>query len=1058
MRSNSLFNGIVKFVGGTALGVSVALLLSFNALLLWVATGPRNIDMLSPFIEVSLTDSSHTYSVSIGETWLIWDGWKHPIDIRLRNVSVLTRERQRFSRFPEISVGMDVPELLRGNLLPSSLTLTHPVLSLYQRDDRSISFGFRPENAEEGASPAGETPPADEQFTDMSVPFSAVLSQLVDPDDRSPLRKLRSVTILNADISVGNTRSGVFFNAREANLVFKNTRRATQAFGSAKIAYGETESSIDASFTLPRDEPVITGEVAFGPLMPGTLADLFASRTEISALKFPVRGKAKLAFERSGGLQSLDFTLDGGQGTVESERLDSVLPVTGIHAEGALTGGGKEIALRRLVMDLGGMLVEASGTGQVNGDQSSVRAHLQARNIPNDTMHMLWPLGLAPLSREWLTRNIYGGTYTEAVAQVDIKPGDLALPVLPRESVDATIHIRDASISYLPEHPEVSRVSGTIHVDGLSLEAKIHEGRYLRDTALANATVRIGDLNEDNPYITLEFDAQSSGRDLVKFLGLPRLGHARRLSLSEDAAEGAVKGHASLGFRFFAGDAQDDITYAIEADAKDMRQPHLLGRFDIQNAAGHVALDNRRIRFTGTGTVNGAQASKADVTYLFTPENGFDTFIETSAVAPVASLPRFGYPALDFMKGSLGVSASLKIGAERETVTALLDLTPAAIDFHPVRYAKPEGEAASLEFMAEKKDGITAIPSFRIQGKNLDGAGRADVSADRSGLARVRMDRLTYGGTKLDSLLYEKRDGGLRLEARGASADLSRWFAYKEGEAGFSFQHFPVLQLDVDLRQVTLGENRELKHIRGRMECDRVRCNSADIDGRTTDNKPFQFRILRNPKGRRQVSLHAESAGPFLKAVGVFDSMEGGDLTITGSFSDRSDHGILTARADITAYTVKDAPVLAKILSLASLTGFFDTLVGKGIMFSRLRAPFTLSRDVITVKEAKTYGDAMGMTMEGTITFPKQALDLHGTIVPSYSLNTVLGKVPVIGAALMGGEGKGVFAASYSIRGSGNAPEVMVNPLSILTPGFLRGLFDIFDNPGKAPEEEAEGE
>ncbi len=114
--------------------------------------------------------------------------------------------------------------------------------------------------------------------------------------------------------------------------------------------------------------------------------------------------------------------------------------------------------------------------------------------------------------------------------------------------------------------------------------------------------------------------------------------------------------------------------------------------------------------------------------------------------------------------------------------------------------------------------------------------------------------------------------------------------------------------------------------------------------------------------------------------------------------------------------------MLAKILSLTSLTGFFDTLQGKGIQFSLLRAPFTLTKDVITVKDAKTHGDAIGMTAEGTITFPKRTLDLQGTIVPSYSLNNVVGKVPLVGKLLTGGEGQGVFAARYSVKGTEERP------------------------------------
>jgi hypothetical protein len=44
---------------------------------------------------------------------------------------------------------------------------------------------------------------------------------------------------------------------------------------------------------------------------------------------------------------------------------------------------------------------------------------------------------------------------------------------------------------------------------------------------------------------------------------------------------------------------------------------------------------------------------------------------------------------------------------------------------------------------------------------------------------------------------------------------------------------------------------------------------------------------------------------------------------------------------------------------------------------------------------------------------------------------------------LIGGEGEGVLAVTYSIDGPISEPEVSVNPLSVLTPGFLRGLFGL---------------
>jgi hypothetical protein len=59
-------------------------------------------------------------------------------------------------------------------------------------------------------------------------------------------------------------------------------------------------------------------------------------------------------------------------------------------------------------------------------------------------------------------------------------------------------------------------------------------------------------------------------------------------------------------------------------------------------------------------------------------------------------------------------------------------------------------------------------------------------------------------------------------------------------------------------------------------------------------------------------------------------------------------------------------------------------------------------------------------------------------------LNSFLGGIPVIGRLFSPERGGGLFAATYSVRGSLRDPAVTVNPLAALTPGFLRGLFGIF--------------
>ena len=74
------------------------------------------------------------------------------------------------------------------------------------------------------------------------------------------------------------------------------------------------------------------------------------------------------------------------------------------------------------------------------------------------------------------------------------------------------------------------------------------------------------------------------------------------------------------------------------------------------------------------------------------------------------------------------------------------------------------------------------------------------------------------------------------------------------------------------------------------------------------------------------------------------------------------------------------------------------------------------------LQEAKAAGLAVGMVNSGTITEP----------------------------------GSGVFAATYSVDGSIDQPNMTVNPLAALTPGFLRVLFSAITGERDFPDEGAE--
>ena len=132
---------------------------------------------------------------------------------------------------------------------------------------------------------------------------------------------------------------------------------------------------------------------------------------------------------------------------------------------------------------------------------------------------------------------------------------------------------------------------------------------------------------------------------------------------------------------------------------------------------------------------------------------------------------------------------------------------------------------------------------------------------------------------------------------------------------------------------------------------------------------------------------------------------------------------------------------MAQLLSLGSLTGLFDTLSGEGLGFDRLEMPFQLLGGRLSIRDAYAYGPALGMTGDGNVNLTEQTVDLDGAIAPTYTANSILGDIPILGDIFGGKKGEGVLALTYTVNGAFESTQVAVNPLSAITPGFMRDIF-----------------
>jgi hypothetical protein len=205
----------------------------------------------------------------------------------------------------------------------------------------------------------------------------------------------------------------------------------------------------------------------------------------------------------------------------------------------------------------------------------------------------------------------------------------------------------------------------------------------------------------------------------------------------------------------------------------------------------------------------------------------------------------------------------------------------------------------------------------------------------------------------------------------------------------------------------------------------------------------------------RDLVITSNDAGATLKSFDVTEDMVGGELSIKGKYDDTKPGAPLSGTFLVKKFQMVRAPLMAKLLGVLSLDGILSALGGKGIAFDQAVVPFTKTGDDLRIKEAKAYGSALGFTASGWMDLEEDTLDISGTVVPAYTLNKIVGWVPLLGDLLTGGEkGSGLFAATYRMYGPLAEPKVSTNPLAALAPGPLRELFGIFDSKSKKPPSE----
>ena len=386
------------------------------------------------------------------------------------------------------------------------------------------------------------------------------------------------------------------------------------------------------------------------------------------------------------------------------------------------------------------------------------------------------------------------------------------------------------------------------------------------------------------------------------------------------------------------------------------------------------------------------------------------------------------------------------------------DLQNAKLDYAYFGFVKENGQPADFKAKIKIKDSkvkhisdlilikpgfvingdISMYPSGRVQAVNVSKITGPPTSARaKGGLtdSEMPMFKIDVTGTSYDlTPLFDK------VDTKSDSTDEREQPVVQENEDD-GLETVNDADIFITVNSLWTNNTTPIQNFAGNAKLRHgVGIDEVNMVGNYGVDKSIKLNLSYMPRGNKEhyLSVESNNAGSTLKVLRLYENMVGGTLKIEAR---RQADKKFIGHAIVRDFSIQDAPVVAQILSVASFTGMLDLLKGDGLTFTHFSAPFEYHYKILKLKHAKAEGSVVGLTTTGTYNRATDNVQFYGVVAPAYSLNRLLGQIPVVGNLLASKDGT-IFAADYKAEGAVKDLEVDVNSLSILSPNSMKEWYD----------------
>lgn len=1012
------------------LAIVVVAVVAVGAFAWRLSEGPIEVAWAREHLSAALSDPESGIVTEIGRATLAMSTWNRAFDVVAEDVVVLDGEGAVRARIGAISVALSPEALLSGRLAPKRIDVLNPVVTVVKGADGE--WTLTPNDPGTGKS---RTP----------VDPGEILRPMLDGDvvDGS-LGFLRAAEVRGATVRLvddARARTQLLTNVA-GGIELISTGMSFHMSGRAEWPdAAPTPVTLAGEYRTESDQ--VHAQLRFDSLRPETLAELDPRLGRLGELDVPLNGTVELdtALDGKGIAGKLRVALGAGRVQIPEVNPDW-LEISGGNLSVDVAPNAEWISLDGS-LDIDGVLLAVNTRASRDRAGYAVIADAVVSDLPVNSIERFWPADVSDGAREWVTENLREGRVTTARMRAEgwIDGADPNVHEL--DTLTGKIDFEGVETHYFRPLPPVVGTVGSASFNAKRMDITVTGGR-LGSMEVEPSRIALVNIDQDTgERADVEVVVRGPVREALELIDRDPLGYPTQIGLDAGATAGEFGARLRFEIPLLRTLKVEDVGIAAAANLRDAVVPSVLQGQDLTDGALTLDLTGAGMTLAGNARIGGVPA---DLTYdqRFQTTGPFLSRSTVKARPEAEQLKAFGLDLTDVVSGPIGIDAATMTDTKGNlTATIDGDLQSAEMSIPDLTWSKPSDAAGIVRVdVSRTADGVLSIPGFELRAGALFAAGAIDfpeVGGTITSLSRFRLGRTEAAGR-----VESEPDGSLRIAMEGPVIDL---VPLLESESGAPSNRQVEARLVADALHLIEGVSLEEGTLAVQQRGPRI--ETLGLIGRLEGQA---MRLIVQPaENRRLITVATNDAGSFLKAFGILDSVQGGRLRVDGELIGDGFDDAMDLAVRIDEFHVVDAPVFAKLLSVASFTGLFDALSGDGIRFARATADIDLGPDTIRIGNGVAYGPGLGLKVDGTLGRESDSIDVEGLIAPAYSLSRLIDVVPVLGELLTGGEGEGLLATSYAVRGTTQEPQITVNPLTALAPGFVRDILAAASRPSDGP-------